>query len=410
MNELYEDRTKPIPFWIDTICVPRRYPERHKAIIAMRTIYAEADKVLVLDNNFTQSGSGIDAVEMLMRIRASTWVRRLWTFHEAALAKKMYYQFADGAFASVDLWNQYQIQRRDADRKRMLQDPKQAWLWDPASWYSWSATATSDKRRSVRQRIDSLCPQFEAGLAFIEELEKFVVEAPIEDYKRLAAMTEPLRWRWTSRLKDEAICLSGIFERDVNDIIELTSVMRMKKLISSLRDVPTDIIFVNRARIVQDGYRWIPYSFLGGGSKSTLPSTSKAIPTPDGLIARLPSLYIFEKNNFSLVAIEECEHIWVQVDGQTYVIYPTIDMPNLISWNDHIGSEIALILQEPLDHDGVVKAAAVTVGQRIGGIQRCRFEHLVFVAGDDDQEFRQEHCVRLTKSKYSLTADDWCVA
>ena len=93
-----------MPFWLDTLCVPRQYPERDLAITAMRETYACADKVLVLDTVLSQVSKSADTVEILMSIRSSSWVRRLWTFHEAGLAKVLYYQFADHVMKNTEIY------------------------------------------------------------------------------------------------------------------------------------------------------------------------------------------------------------------------------------------------------------------------------------------------------------------
>lgn len=74
----------------------------------MRKTYKDADKVLVLDSAITEVSSQThDATEMVVRLKASSWVRRLWTFHEAYLARELHYQFKDGALRLSAILEKY---------------------------------------------------------------------------------------------------------------------------------------------------------------------------------------------------------------------------------------------------------------------------------------------------------------
>ena len=60
VNELHPGTTENVPFWMDTTCVPRgdQYVDaRMKVIEMIHRIYAEADKVLVLDATITRESA-----------------------------------------------------------------------------------------------------------------------------------------------------------------------------------------------------------------------------------------------------------------------------------------------------------------------------------------------------------------
>ncbi|KAI5994631.1 hypothetical protein EDC04DRAFT_3096758 [Pisolithus marmoratus] len=93
VDELFVDRgvDEHIPFWLDTLCVPvgdalKEY--RKKCIIRMRTIYQEAEAVLVLD-----LASILDRTIALFQ---SAWWRRLWTYQEGILANRLCIRLSDG--------------------------------------------------------------------------------------------------------------------------------------------------------------------------------------------------------------------------------------------------------------------------------------------------------------------------
>ena len=110
VNSLYGTaQTEPIPFWIDTLCVPRKPKKskefekskefRKKAINKMKDTYKDADKILVLDANlFTNplASCKTDPTEIFMRILSTNWMRRLWTLQEGVLGKSLHFVFPDG--------------------------------------------------------------------------------------------------------------------------------------------------------------------------------------------------------------------------------------------------------------------------------------------------------------------------
>ncbi|KAI9740183.1 MAG: hypothetical protein M1834_004761 [Cirrosporium novae-zelandiae] len=101
VNALYDEMDDPVPFWIDTMCVPLERNARKKAILRMADTYIQADKVLVLDSSLQQCSRHISNSETLVRIRYSPWVSRLWTLQEGILAAEVYIQMKEAAI-SID--------------------------------------------------------------------------------------------------------------------------------------------------------------------------------------------------------------------------------------------------------------------------------------------------------------------
>ena len=107
VNALYPHRHDNVPFWIDTICVPRERTTRAMAFKGMRQVYELADKVLVLDSSLRTLSSAVAPEDLLLRILVAPWSTRLWTFHEGALAQRIYFQLSDCAFNGDDLERTY---------------------------------------------------------------------------------------------------------------------------------------------------------------------------------------------------------------------------------------------------------------------------------------------------------------
>ncbi|KAJ9602659.1 hypothetical protein H2200_012853 [Cladophialophora chaetospira] len=106
VNGLYPERSQPVCFWIDTICVPREMNLRKRAIQLMADTYRGSDKVLVVDSWLRQTGfTGHPSLDLLI-VKACTWGDRLWTLQESILAKRdqLHFQTDDGPVAERDLY------------------------------------------------------------------------------------------------------------------------------------------------------------------------------------------------------------------------------------------------------------------------------------------------------------------
>ena len=266
VNNMFPDEMHPVPFWLDTLCVPLRRPARDEAIKAMRTTYTNAAKVLVLDAVLQQASiSDIDITEVAMRIRTSTWGRRLWTFHESCLAKSLHYQFADRAITC-----EWLEQRQSEDSLALPQ--KYEVLHKP----------TSLPKFAIKRRLASINRTLENSILWIKSQERAFKFDPNHSTTDL---TNCLRYRWTSRLADETICLAGILGHGLENVLEYEDEEnRMIAFILSFDQLPSDILFINRPRIIREGYGWVPRTFLGGDHQTiSLALPGSAHPTTTGL-------------------------------------------------------------------------------------------------------------------------------
>ena len=124
-NRLVPPAHRPVPMWIDTICLPLERDARMEAIKRMDAVYQNALAVLVVDQTLIDSDlasamekcqeedgharPGLEGwqIEMLMRIKASRWAQRLWPYDEAFLAQQLFFQTGyQGRSGLPGIWSQ----------------------------------------------------------------------------------------------------------------------------------------------------------------------------------------------------------------------------------------------------------------------------------------------------------------
>ena len=426
VNALYGDGTCTVPFWIDTICVPLQQPYRAIAIESMRRIYKNADKVLVLDSALTKTSSQtLEATEMTMRLKASSWVRRLWTFQEAYLAKELHYQFSDVALTLSDMREKYHQEvgstiefQLGTDRNRgdevLVRKEKQ------------QRAASDQTNERVKERIESGDLVWWEAYHFLSGVEVLGKEEPQEDFARLRSIIHPLRWRTTSRMQDETICLSGCLDRMTenlaqeppatdDDPLAFLIKQRMKRFLLSLHSVPVGLLFAQRPHIDEEGYRWMPTSFLGGGMDATLPDSRQkeempvvGRPTAAGLVVLLPGVILSGVTKYTQRFAGGHIHdiIFVRIGGHPYYVFGVSPTP--VRWDADERVHLALILREEPDQRGIF-ACLVTMSTPSSELNYCKFQCCVMLMGNPENHRKLADTV-FTEAVLTQATQQWCVA
>ncbi|KXG52876.1 Heterokaryon incompatibility [Penicillium griseofulvum] len=210
--------------WIDTLCIPPDSADsdnaQRAALQRMREVYEGATAVLVLDYWLTSCHiSDLSPSEILMRIFHSNWNRRLWTYQEGAIAKKLIFQFQDSAVDIDDLFQEFLKDRNifiDLTLRNTL----------------------TIKYRSLRH------------------------------FGRNA----------TGVAEDEALCLATLMGLDMQRVLEYPPKLRMQAFWGMLGDVPSDILLHNGDRMSENGLRWAPKSLLISRSSSNFNHEGRYVP------------------------------------------------------------------------------------------------------------------------------------
>ena len=220
-------------FWIDTIgCPPdaaHQSEAQELAIDMMRQTYERADAVLVLDSWLQpQNLKYMVDTEILMRIVCSPWNSRLWTLQEGALAKELFFQFADGPYNLMEA-----IKQISKHRGSYWEKPLQLSLHD-----------------SIIERVQE----------FLGYRDLEVNQGSIQE--KLLAMSHALAFRSTSVATDEALCLATLLGLNIQEIGQTPPEERMAKFWSSVGQVPLTFLFNIYPRLQSEGYCWAPQTLL----------------------------------------------------------------------------------------------------------------------------------------------------
>jgi hypothetical protein len=231
----------PIHFWVDTLCVPvHNVEDRRMALSNMAKYYSEASCVLVLDADLMACSTTVSPNELLMRVSLSTWMRRLWTLQEGALAQRLYFRFNDGTASLNGLVQDVGDDQTVAD----------IYAHDPCFVF-----------RRISRTID--------------------------DPKLLSIISILAHRRSTSKADDESICLAHLLGLDVGAIVRLPHLKRMEKIWASFQKVPISILRLKCPRLTTPGLRWAPETLINGPRmiESTHPLAEHV---ESGLIFRSP--------------------------------------------------------------------------------------------------------------------------
>jgi len=328
VNALHSDRelASPVPFWLDTVCVPLHAETRKTAIRRMAKTYDSAARVLVLDVSLSGTSAGVLADELLMRIRCTPWTQRLWTLQEGMLAEELYFQFRDRAIAAEslpDIWYEanspIKLCTKHFGRPHVDNPPLETRVFralasDSDEFFkdevaTESAFETLSRHPDCPDMLDhtllyrldtnhsaSFHPVYFAGWTSFQKLRyRFGV-----GHSALPSVAGALRGRLSSKMDDETICVATLLDIDPLHILSAKNqISRMKVLIDSVNDFPPSLIFTNVPRLDLDGYRWAPESFMDKNANyaGLLRVGKPGRRTKDGLVVSNYFSYIFPEDS-----------------------------------------------------------------------------------------------------------------
>ncbi|EXJ75541.1 uncharacterized protein A1O5_00047 [Cladophialophora psammophila CBS 110553] len=279
-----------MPVWLDTISCPRDYEHMRErarkaydqAIAFMRRTYAHAEIVVVLDHSLLEVETRhLTGLNILLRIASCGWTRRLWTYQEGVLAKKLFFQFADRA---VDMDEVYS---------------------------KWQESSNAIFYIGVRGAYKEL---------------RILLDSTEDDYveKVLHRVSRPLQFRKTSVPSDEALCLAALANLRpelVKKVSESKKENRMETFYASLPVVCKQLVFWHGDRMKRMGYRWAPASFLNNShlylrdwDEGPTAESNTAMLSTSGLSFECPGILLGKLNaSLQSVLVSTGPKVWYHV-------------------------------------------------------------------------------------------------
>jgi hypothetical protein len=266
--------------WIDTLSVPAERERKRIAIAKLRTVYAKARKVLVIDKDLMRVGS--DENEQILQLLSSEWQRRLWTLQEGRLAHDLHIQFKDGAVSVSKL-----IAATPLSRIR-----------------EFNAEIFNNIFMMMNMKMD-IQNRF-------SEKENF--------HALFLALVEDLARRSVTVESDEPICLATLLRLQLEDF---NADPTMLDIYRSVQSIPQDLMFRRQPRLQAPGLTWAPSTFLGA-TFFTFPSEKDSHPgrlSVDGLHVVKDCLLFSKDLNFRRNSSSAPEvYIVESSDGQTFAL------------------------------------------------------------------------------------------
>ena len=240
-------------FWIDTLAIPigdNFSDQRRKAIRSMHEIYKNAKYTVVLDFGLMSGVRGEGYIQPAMRITLSNWMTRLWTLQEAFLSKHLYFKFSDQVYSM--------------DRLERLFE-KEA--------------------EPLHSNLASLCRTYYHGILEKESRDLHEPESAPEELvtapKFVATVWKAVQWRTTAHPQHETLSLATLLHVNTDAFVDSSDNaamgspnraelnQRMQTLLDLLAArnpcaIPPGIIFAPGTRLLEQGYRWAPESWLSG--------------------------------------------------------------------------------------------------------------------------------------------------
>lgn len=251
-----------IPFWIDSLCVPKQPRLRQTAISLMGETYASAAAVIVIDSGILRLAVESPMEEQLFMLYVSNWVQRLWTLKEALLARQLLFRVSNGLIDFRYFFTDEVLQTR-------FSDPIAAKL---LGWFG--QMMIGPMLRSAARAAGS---------------------AETQTSYTLDDVVLHLAKRTSSRPTDEIFAIAGLFGLDPNAYWSLAPDQRMARFLSEYNEsrVPYDILFLDGPKLPVENYTWAPRTFMNRQMNLELKGTRErnfGVVTERGLLGQYYAL------------------------------------------------------------------------------------------------------------------------
>jgi hypothetical protein len=262
-----QSEKQPPIIWIDSLCVPLDKEARRSAIRTMASVYNKASTTIVLDASLLRYNPFKRPLqELAVKILSSTWMRRLWTLQEGALATELFFILDDGNMAV-----------------------SASWIVHKAEEFPHCLITMTLAKTMVRM---------------VKELHN----RPIT----LSNLLPLLGYRSCSKPEDETLAIAPILGLDEWPLLTATGEERMAKFWRLIERIPLAVIFLDGPKLQTPGLRWALKSIISRGTADTIYGSADAVVTEEGLLAEYLVLRLDKPTK---VARESLYHIRFRPDS-----------------------------------------------------------------------------------------------
>jgi len=211
----------------------------------MAKTYSSATAVVVLDREI-QMAEAASSEEIFLSICGSGWMGRLWTYQEAALARRLVFKMKDGLYELIP---------------SQLPPPTLPLIT------IWTHLA---------RQLKTLTSESDSGVRIISSVQA------------------TLAWRQTSKPDDETLAIAGVLGLDASILQQHESEARKAAFWKLLRSVPQGVIHLPGRKLSLKGFGWAPQTLMyqPGQGSNTMFHPGEAICTDDGLIGDFEGLFL----------------------------------------------------------------------------------------------------------------------
>ncbi|KAI1370224.1 hypothetical protein F4677DRAFT_369790 [Hypoxylon crocopeplum] len=323
--ESSELSAKPRHFWLDTLCIPvdkSKKELRRECIRKMGNIYRGAAAVLALSSTLKRVAMTDGNIDRNLATYFANWNRRLWTFQEGMLAKRLFIQLSDRA---VDI---FQMPHPDVGKSvaigRCVTFPLHAYgasmmthfgllrhvLWDGPKDPSFEGNPRGARKEPLNLLINGV--QYRSTSRRSDETICLGTLLRLK-IRRLQGAEEAIREEYSQR----GLHADEIPDREIAE-------RRMEIFWSMVKVFPRDVVFNSHERLAKEGYGWAPASLLGIPPRGFSRSTARGF-----------SDTFFDKENCGLSFTGPGIIIRVPTGGETssalFNTHVTVDIP----YSDH---------------------------------------------------------------------------
>lgn len=373
-----DEMGKRLYFWIDTICVPQSSEDIiRKAITQMRAVYGRANRVLVLDADLLATHvvpltkPYEKRPDVHVKITASTWQKRYWTLQEGALARRLWFQFANGAYEK-GVWAEFitQEERREEAENRARNPPER------------SGAPSVDPPRRKKRTISNVEYYFDDEVCYYCDQTEYAWRTSnsfLNPTARVTTVWRALESRACSYASDKPLCHAILLDMDT------VAIQRARELVDAVRIlwemftvIPAGLLCLPAQKHRERHLRWAPVNL---DVLSKLPNSVRhpAHIGREGIIeVRLQGFTARKPPGLRPRSV-----IPVVLGGELYYIRNNVQMGNEpwtettvdggVRWNVDfdVVTEVGVILgQEPLGDGEAVPAFEGALGALVSVVRR----------------------------------------